>query len=85
MPTPHIVDDRELMRFWLQQRSEQQGFKVAKLAKTLNISPGAVRHWIRGRNSVHPKYWTTIGQFFGYPQPERMFDEARASMAAFAP
>jgi hypothetical protein len=82
MPKPHVVDDRELMRFWLEQRHERQGFGVPKLAKALNISATAVGHWLRGRNSVHPKYWPVIAQFFGYAQPEQMLDEARALKAA---
>ena len=84
MSTSHVVDDRELMRFWLEQRYGRQGFNVSKLAKALNISATAIGHWLRSSRSVHPKYWPAIAQFFEYTRPEQMLDEARALKDVFA-
>lgn len=72
-----VIDHRELMRRWLAQRYERQGFAVPKLAKALGVAPTTVGGWIRGQAPVKPKYWETIAAFFGYAQVDQLFDEAR--------
>lgn len=73
-----MVEERELVRLWLEQRYTAQGFNVQRLAAKLRVSHSAVGHWLRGRTSIHPRYWWRITRFFGFSDTEAMLAEARA-------
>lgn len=72
------VDDYgELIRFWLQRRTGEEGPIAPKLATTLGITSTAVGHMIRGTRTIRERHWKLIADHFGFSTVDALIADAR--------
>lgn len=65
-------DYGELIRFWLQARTGEQGSITTKLADKLHLTITAIGYWIRGQRDIPEKHWRVIAQHFNLLRPTGM-------------
>lgn len=61
-------DYSELIRFWLQLRTGEEGSITTKLADRLGVTPTAVGYWVRGERNIPDLHWRDIAKHFGFPR-----------------